>query len=193
MRKRIAPLAPAPGPPSAGRLLTKHFFFIIRNGILPAREGYAMTANRTGPLDRRGSCGKRVFDLLKESEEDEADVRILSREEAEENEGRREPLRCRGCGNEVTAAEFGIRRHGRFEHTFDNPAGYTFRLGCFSNAWNCLLHGVPTHAFTWFPGFRWRFCSCGHCGLHLGWHYDSGAESFFGLILDNLIRQSYEH
>ncbi|PKN34845.1 MAG: hypothetical protein CVU61_05630 [Deltaproteobacteria bacterium HGW-Deltaproteobacteria-19] len=152
-----------------------------------------MEGKRTDQPDPGGSMGQRIFQFLKESGEDEADVRLLSREEEEDQEERQDPLRCKACGNEITEADFGIHRHGRFEHTFDNPAGYTFRLGCFSKAWNCILHGVPTHAFTWFPGFRWRFCSCGRCGLHLGWHYDSGAESFFGLILDNLVRQSQSH
>jgi hypothetical protein len=147
---------------------------------------------RNVSLDRGERKDERAFLLLKEGMEDEADVLLLSREETEED-GPRNSLLCKACGNEITASEFGIHRHGRFEHTFENPAGYSYRLGCFSAAWNCLLHGAPTHAHTWFPGFRWRFCACGRCGLHLGWHYDSGAESFFGLILDNLVRQSHPH
>jgi hypothetical protein len=130
--------------------------------------------------------------LLKDGATDEAGVLLLAKEETGEGEPGN-PLLCRACGNEITEAERGIRRHGRFEHTFTNPAGFTFRLGCFSAAWNCILHGAPTHTHTWFPGFRWRFCSCGSCGLHLGWQYDSGAEGFFGLILDNLVRQRHPH
>ncbi len=148
---------------------------------------------RTVPRGHRDTDGHRSFLLLKESGESEADVRFLSREEEEEKEERWDPLRCRACGNEVTDCRFGIHWHGGFQHTFDNPAGYRFRIGCFSKAWNCILHGNPTHAYTWFPGFRWRFCSCGRCALHLGWHYDSGAEGFFGLILDNLVRQNPPH
>jgi hypothetical protein len=152
-----------------------------------------MQEERTNPPGSGESIDHLIFRFLKESGEDEADVRFLSREEEDGNEEERDPLRCKDCGNGITATEFGTHRHGCFEHTFDNPAGHTFRLGCFSKAWNCIVHGVPTYAFTWFPGFRWRFCSCGRCGLHLGWHYDSGGEGFFGLILDNLVRQQRPH
>ena len=77
---------------------------------------------------------------------------------------------------------------GRHEHTFVNPSGITFHIGCFASAKGCRVEGNPTREFTWFPGFDWSFALYRNCGIHLGWYYDSqDADGFFGLVLARLV------
>lgn len=95
---------------------------------------------------------------------------------------------CKTCGTIITSDEMGISINGSHEHTFMNPGGLVFRIGCFSGAGGCRIMGIPTSEYTWFPGFAWCFVICSGCLSHLGWHYDSGGSSFFGFILDELAR-----
>ena len=84
---------------------------------------------------------------------------------------------CRECLFPITREEEQSEMAGAGQHTFANPAGIVFTIGCFSAA-----------EFTWFPGFDWRVAICRGCLTHLGWHFaaPSGA-AFWGLILDHLI------
>lgn len=97
---------------------------------------------------------------------------------------------CRNCGNSITSIEKIVSIHGAHKHTFTNPAGVIYAIGCFSSAEGCVVFGEPTNAFTWFDSFRWSFASCSKCLLHLGWFYQRNDNSFFGLILDNLVETS---
>jgi hypothetical protein len=116
------------------------------------------------------------------------DVRILER--AGEEEGlkpEKEPLLlCRFCGHAITSPKESISFEGRHSHTFMNPAGIVYTIGCFSEAKGCSLYGNPSSEYTWFTGYRWTVALCGRCGGHMGWHYSSGESSFYGLILENL-------
>lgn len=94
-------------------------------------------------------------------------------------------LLCMNCSNEITHVSLGIERGGAFQHLFINPAGLPFRIGCFSQAPGCILHGLPTSEFTWFPGYRWQVALCDNCMTHLGWFY-TGEDEFFGLIIARL-------
>lgn len=99
----------------------------------------------------------------------------------------REVISCRSCGHLVTYPDQQIPVDGAFRHTFSNPEGIVFKIGCFRTADGCIAIGRETNEFTWFPGFSWRICLCGRCHVHLGWQYRSGQESFFlGLIIDRL-------
>jgi hypothetical protein len=93
---------------------------------------------------------------------------------------------CRNCGHTVTSTESIITVNGRHQHTFINPSGITYQIGCFSSADGCLVHGEPTLEFTWFEGLSWSFSICSNCFIHLGWYYQGGEENFFGLITDLL-------
>jgi len=93
---------------------------------------------------------------------------------------------CRECGNPVTAPDFVITVSNHHKHTFINPAGITYRIGCFSSAEGCIVYGEPVIDHTWFSGFAWNYAICSNCGVHLGWYFQSKDESFFGLILDLL-------
>ena len=77
---------------------------------------------------------------------------------------------------------------GAHQHTFANPGGIVYQIGCFQSAKGCAQTGPATDEFSWFKGFRWRIVVCRACLLHLGWVFISHARGhFYGLILDRLI------
>ncbi len=108
-------------------------------------------------------------------------------EQDEEEEKKENLILCKNCRNRITSADNGIELYGQHRHTFSNPYGILFEIGCFASADGCLNQGMPTTEFTWFKGFSWRYALCSKCHLHLGWHYQSRGGGFYGLILDNLI------
>jgi hypothetical protein len=97
-------------------------------------------------------------------------------------------LLCRDCLHPIARPSDRISVQGRHAHTFANPHGLVFEIGCFQHAPGCGAVGPASEEFTWFPGHRWRVCICAACLAHLGWVFlpDAGA-AFFGLILDRLI------
>jgi len=97
-----------------------------------------------------------------------------------------QPLRCHACGHVITTAAARRPVDGAHEHERTNPAGYRYRFGCFSQAPGCACLGQPSDEHSWFAGCVWRLAVCGACGEHLGWRF-SGADDFFGFILDRLI------
>jgi hypothetical protein len=115
---------------------------------------------------------------------------VIREEDArDETDVQRNHILCKTCGNAITSEADSIAIYGSHEHTFVNPMGLTFHIGCFSNAGGCHIMGAPTAEYTWFPGFTWSYVVCSSCFTHLGWHYNSGGSGFFGLILDQLVRQ----
>jgi filamentous hemagglutinin family protein len=96
------------------------------------------------------------------------------------------PILCKTCGNKITLIEHMISVGGRHNHTFINPLGITFQIGCFSSAKGCVVTGRPSFEFTWFDGFSWQYALCSYCVSHLGWYYRSPDASFFGLIRGQL-------
>ncbi len=91
---------------------------------------------------------------------------------------------CRQCENKITLPNQKIEVAGEFEHTFLNPGGHVFKIGCFQSADGCISLGVPTAEWTWFEGFEWQPALCNQCNTHLGWFYRSlNHQNFFGLIL----------
>jgi hypothetical protein len=120
------------------------------------------------------STGKKQTDASTITEESEFDL---------ESENF---ILCRNCGNKITSPELIIAVHGMHKHTFTNPAGIAYQIGCFSDADGCMIYGDPTRDYTWFKGFSWSLGLCSNCFTHLGWFYKSEDKSFFGLILDRL-------
>jgi filamentous hemagglutinin family protein len=100
---------------------------------------------------------------------------------------------CRNCGNIITSLESMISVNGQHQHTFINPSGIVFTIGCFSKAEGCITAGEPMSDFTWFNSYSWNHALCANCLFHLGWFYNSGSDSFFGLILDNLRETDRTH
>ena len=95
-------------------------------------------------------------------------------------------LLCRVCGEAVTAEAHRTSIAGRHTHRRSNPWGIDFVFGCFHAAPGARVEGQPTAEFTWFPGYCWDMATCRGCAAHLGWFFDGGEATFFGLILDRL-------
>ena len=103
------------------------------------------------------------------------------------DEDEKDFLLCKFCKNKITSAKNGISVNGKHKHTFKNPKGIVFDIGCFSTARGCVNYGASTMEYTWFPGFAWCFSLCANCFMHLGWCYRGTGERFYGLITDHLI------
>ncbi len=99
------------------------------------------------------------------------------------------PVACARCGHAVTSEREAIEVAGSHVHTRLNPANVVFRFGCYRAAPGCSVSGPPSSEHVWFAGCLWQFAHCGRCRAHLGWAF-SGAESFFGLVLDRITSAS---
>jgi hypothetical protein len=101
---------------------------------------------------------------------------------------REEPLiLCRDCLHPITRPSDRISIQGRHAHTFANPHGIVFEIGCFRRAPGCGAIGPASSDFTWFAGHRWRVCICAACLTHLGWMFlPAVGDAFYGLILERL-------
>jgi len=127
----------------------------------------------------RSSSDRDRVELLKNLLEDEA-------EEEEPQEAER--IYCRQCLKMITSPEERITVEGAHQHTFANPYGIVFEIGCFRTAQGCGHTGVPTSEFSWFKGFSWQVAVCHRCLLQVGWRFTSvDADGFYGLILNRLI------
>jgi hypothetical protein len=96
-------------------------------------------------------------------------------------------LCCPRCWRPVTSHDARIHISGGYEHSFVNPAGIRYRIGCFARAGGCVPVGARSSEFTWFPGYTWQILLCAACGEHLGWLFRGECERFFGLILHRLV------
>ncbi len=96
---------------------------------------------------------------------------------------------CAFCLLTVTSEAERITVQGRHRHQCTNPAGITFRIGCFQRAPGCRTIGQPASEHTWFPGHAWQVAICADCRTHLGWRFATPGRSsvFFGLILAHLV------
>ncbi len=95
-------------------------------------------------------------------------------------------LFCATCRNLITSQDDRISVQGGQEHTFTNPHGYVFNIGCFRDTRGCAHIGDRMSAWSWFRGFTWRVALCGDCNIHLGWLFEAPDERFHGLILSRL-------
>jgi hypothetical protein len=146
------------------------------------------------PLNNLTNTFYHIFQLtlLKSSEKEPVEGTMSNTEiyfELEEESH----IICKNCGNIITTLESMISVNDRHKHTFSNPTGIVFAIGCFSTADGCIIVGEPTTDFTWFDSYRWSHAICSNCLFHMGWFYDSGSESFFGLILNNLLETDRTH
>lgn len=95
-------------------------------------------------------------------------------------------LQCLHCNHNVTRVSAGLDVNGKHEHSFINPAGVIYRIGCFGHAPGVIEVGEASGHFTWFAGYVWRIALCARCERHLGWGFHSSEANFFGLVLAEL-------
>ena len=120
--------------------------------------------------------------------ENEGEIAILEKEAEEPTPEEEEYILCRQCRQAITRSADRIAIQGSHQHTFANPHGIVFEIGCFRSVKGCGYAGAASDEFTWFAGYTWRVCYCAMCLTHLGWIFSSrGGDLFHGLILDKLI------
>ena len=143
--------------------------------------------NRGNAFGYRGSPPPMAFRRLTDKQIDSITKKIAEKRQKKPD---KDPLiRCKSCGNTITTVDAVIPVCGQHRHTFKNPAGIYYEIGCFSAAKGCFNMGEPTLEFTWFPGYTWCYSVCSKCFAHMGWFYKSGGDnSFYGLILNRLAR-----
>jgi hypothetical protein len=118
----------------------------------------------------------------------EGDIAVLEEEAEEPEPEEKEYIICRQCRQAITRPDDRIAMQGSHRHTFANPHGIVFDIGCFKNVIGCGYAGAASDEFTWFAGYTWRICYCVMCLTHLGWIFRSNSgDVFHGLILDKLI------
>ena len=115
-------------------------------------------------------------------------IEKIARERTKKREQeKKDPMiRCKNCGHTITTVDAVISVAGLHRHSFTNPAGIHYTIGCFSAARGCSNMGEPTSEYTWFPGYTWCYSICSKCYNHMGWFYQSGDSTFYGLILNRL-------
>jgi hypothetical protein len=95
---------------------------------------------------------------------------------------------CRHCCHIITFSTEHRIINGAHLHTFANPEGILFEIGCYHDAQGCGYIGPASSEFTWFSGYVWRIAVCGYCHVHLGWRFSGVDGHFFhGLITSRLI------
>ncbi len=128
---------------------------------------------RTPSDKRNGNNTKNIF---------------LEKDQNEKDAFKKEFILCRVCNHKITTHQETISVNGSHQHTFANPNGIVFDIGCYKTAPGCLHTGAFTEEFSWFRGYMWRVSICASCLAHLGWLFLSSNNDFFcGLILDRLI------
>ena len=131
------------------------------------------------------------YSMRRQDEQQRADTEnnVLENESREEDLEKSDSIVCRQCHHTITSLRERIEIDESHQHTFVNPGGIMFQIGCFRAARGCMYVGEATAEWSWFNGFRWQIAVCSSCLNHIGWHYTSNSpESFYGLILDRLIQ-----
>jgi hypothetical protein len=110
-------------------------------------------------------------------------------EEVEEKAPEEEKyILCRQCQQVITSPADRISVQGSHQHTFANPHGIVFEIGCFKTVVGMGYAGSASDEFSWFAGYRWQVGFCAMCLTHLGWLFIANSgDSFNGLILDRLL------
>lgn len=113
----------------------------------------------------------------------------MAKEQAEPRQHDAPPddaLRCAACGHRITDRAYRSERSGAHAHTFVNPGGFTYRIGCFVAAPGCAYRGTTSTELSWFPGWTWQVAICARCRVHVGWVFRRAGEQFHGLIVSAL-------
>ncbi len=124
---------------------------------------------------------------FREKSEKPQGVSSILTQSVEEDEKKAEKvLRCKQCDAAITRAKDRVSRAEKHLHTFFNPAGIVYEIGCFRRASGCHVEGVRSTEFSWFADYSWQISFCSSCSKHLGWFFSGRDDTFFGLIVDRL-------
>jgi hypothetical protein len=100
-------------------------------------------------------------------------------------------VRCARCRHVLTTERERLEVSGRHAHTFMNPSGVIFEIGCYRTADGARLEGMPEKETSWFPGTAWVYAHCAACHGQVGWSYvyleEHEPQRFFGLMLDAIL------
>jgi len=129
--------------------------------------------------------GGTVTQWMREGKGGDGSAPVLKEKPSLENKAEKSVF-CRVCSHQITTAQKAFSVDGSQIHTFFNPAGIVFEISCFTLAPGCIIEGEASSNFSWFAGYTWRVAFCGNCFTHLGWFFESGDSTFFGLILKKL-------
>ena len=81
----------------------------------------------------------------------------LVKDEVEEYDSKdKEYILCRQCRRIITTPAERIDVQGVHRHTFANPQGIIYEIGCFRAATGCVYAGPATTEWSWFAGYSWR-------------------------------------
>jgi hypothetical protein len=135
----------------------------------------------------------RAYQQEEQEQNQDAWLEEILRNRRKEERQEEENLYCFVCGRIVTQPRHRISVDGAHRHTFTNPGGFRFEIGCFREAPGCEQAGEFTDFYSWFTGYAWRYAMCRTCRVHLGWVYQGEGDSFFGLVLERLLssRESF--
>ncbi len=132
----------------------------------------------------------RLLRLPPEKQSDESPNSIVEDETKDKSPEKEEYILCRQCHHIITSPAEQVEVQGTHKHTFANPYGIVFEIGCFRIVKGCGHAGPFSDEFSWFKGFSWQITVCIMCLTHLGWFFSSqDSTSFYGLILDRLVFQ----
>ncbi|MBT8354065.1 MAG: hypothetical protein KJO60_06060 [Desulfofustis sp.] len=112
------------------------------------------------------------------------DSQSIEKDESEKEQ--QKGLLCRHCRLLITTSKERLDKAGKHLHTFFNPAGVVYEIGCFRRAPGCIPFGPSSKEFAWFKGYSWQIVYCRGCQQHLGWSF-SGEDQFFGIIVNKLV------
>ena len=130
-----------------------------------------------------------LFRIPTDKPGEEGETITIEKEAGDRSPEEEEYILCRQCHQAITKPADRIVMQGSHRHTFANPHGIVFEIGCFKDVIGCGYAGAATDEFSWFTGYSWRLCFCSMCLTHLGWLFSSNAgDAFHTLILDRIIQ-----
>jgi len=130
------------------------------------------------------------YSLLQEDEKEKAGTDKPGLKDKKKSHKKKIAIRCNTCGVGITDNDYRITINEEHSHTFVNPHGYDYTIGCFSHSVNLVHVDKPSMEWPWFSGYQWQIVVCKGCNIQLGWHFTSDSDDFFGLILAKLSGQS---
>jgi hypothetical protein len=130
-------------------------------------------------------CSPMTLYFREEPDDPGGSVDVLDADDTDQDQEK--GVRCGTCNFLITSQQEQCSRSGKNRHTFFNPAGIVYEIGCFRKAPGCLVYGPSSREFAWFAGYLWQICYCGECLEHLGWYFSSSEDGFFGLIVSRLV------